>query len=73
MQGLPGEAGQVAVVEAIVAMARALDYRIVGEGVETEAQADALLALGCREMQGYLLGRPLSAGAMERLLRNGAQ
>ena len=69
VQGLPGEAGQVAVVEAIVAMARALDYRLVGEGVETEAQAAALLALGCREMQGYLLGRPLSAAAMERLLR----
>jgi diguanylate cyclase (GGDEF)-like protein/PAS domain S-box-containing protein len=69
VQGLPGEAGQVAVVEAIVAMARALDYRIVGEGVETEAQAEALLALGCREMQGYLLGRPVPAAAMERLLR----
>jgi diguanylate cyclase (GGDEF)-like protein/PAS domain S-box-containing protein len=70
VQGLPGEAGQVAVVEAIVAMARALDYRLVGEGVETEAQAQALLALGCREMQGYLLGRPASAEAMERLLRD---
>jgi len=69
VQGLSGEPGQVAVVEAIVAMARALDYRIVGEGVETDAQANALLALGCREMQGYLLGRPLSPEAMERLLR----
>jgi EAL domain-containing protein (putative c-di-GMP-specific phosphodiesterase class I) len=50
-------------------MAQALDYRVVGEGVETEEQATALLELGCHEMQGYLLGRPLPASEMERLLR----
>ncbi|WP_462113923.1 bifunctional diguanylate cyclase/phosphodiesterase [Lysobacter xanthus] len=69
VQGLPGEPGQRAVVEAILAMAHALDYRVVGEGVETDEQATALLELGCHEMQGYLLGRPLPAEDMERLLR----
>ncbi|WP_187770663.1 EAL domain-containing protein [Cognatilysobacter lacus] len=70
VHGLPGDAGQKAVVEAIVAMGRALEYRVIGEGVETEAQAQALLMLGCNEMQGYLLGRPLPASAMEQLLRD---
>ncbi|GAB1596798.1 EAL domain-containing protein [Lysobacter claricitrinus] len=69
VQGLPGEPGQKAVVEAILGMARALDYRVVGEGVETNEQADALLALGCHEMQGFLLGRPIPAADMERRLR----
>ncbi|WP_133501637.1 EAL domain-containing protein [Cognatilysobacter terrigena] len=71
VQGLPREPGQKAVVEAILGMARALDYRVVGEGVETDEQAEALLALGCHEMQGYLLGRPIPAPDMERRLREG--
>ncbi|AXK72869.1 EAL domain-containing protein [Lysobacter sp. TY2-98] len=69
VQGLPREPGQKAVVEAILGMARALDYRVVGEGVETDEQAEALLALGCHEMQGFLLGRPIPAPDMERRLR----
>ncbi|MGY4514992.1 EAL domain-containing protein [Lysobacter sp. HA18] len=71
VQGLPGEAGQKAVVEAILGMARALDYRVVGEGVETDEQANALLALGCHEMQGFLLGRPIPTSDMEQRLRTG--
>ena len=69
VHGLPHATGQRAVVQAILGMAQALDYRVVGEGVETEEQATALLELGCHEMQGYLLGRPLPASEMERLLR----
>jgi diguanylate cyclase (GGDEF)-like protein len=47
-----------AVVASILALARALGIDAVAEGVETGAQRDTLLAMGCRFGQGYLLGRP---------------
>ena len=40
-------------------MARALDYEVVAEGVETEAQRDELIGSGCDLLQGYLLGKPM--------------
>jgi EAL domain-containing protein (putative c-di-GMP-specific phosphodiesterase class I) len=48
----------MAVVEAIVHMARALNADIVVEGIETEAMLDALRRLRCDYAQGYLIGRP---------------
>ena len=47
-----------ALVEAITTMARSLGLTVVPEGIETEAQREALLALGCRYGQGFLFGRP---------------
>ena len=47
-----------ALVEVITTMARTLGLTVIPEGIETEAQRDALLALGCRYGQGYLFGRP---------------
>ena len=47
-----------ALVEAIATMARSLGLTVVPEGIETEAQREALLALGCRYGQGFLFGRP---------------
>jgi EAL domain-containing protein (putative c-di-GMP-specific phosphodiesterase class I) len=44
---------------------------VVAEGVETEQQALELSALGCRFVQGYLLGKPLEAVRVIELL--GAQ
>jgi diguanylate cyclase (GGDEF)-like protein len=52
-------------VEAIIGMARALNLRVVAEGVETEQQLRLLDQLGCHVAQGYLLARP---GPAERLL-----
>ena len=46
------------IVRAIVAMGESLDLQVIAEGVETAAQRDALLALGCRHFQGYFFGRP---------------
>ncbi|MBV8657339.1 MAG: EAL domain-containing protein [Burkholderiales bacterium] len=48
-----------AVLRAIVAMANALQLTVVMEGVETEAQAATLAALGGRQVQGWLFGRPM--------------
>jgi diguanylate cyclase (GGDEF)-like protein/PAS domain S-box-containing protein len=46
------------IVRAIVAMGESLDLQVIAEGVETAAQRDALLGLGCSHFQGYLYGRP---------------
>lgn len=50
------------VVAAIIALARALGIQVIAEGIETPAQRDALLAMGCELGQGYLLGRPAPIG-----------
>ncbi|MEW6687784.1 MAG: EAL domain-containing protein [Pseudomonadota bacterium] len=55
-----------AIASAVVAMGHALGYRIIAEGVETEAQRRFLAGIGCDEIQGYLLSRPLPP---EELLR----
>jgi diguanylate cyclase (GGDEF)-like protein len=47
------------VVIGIVALATALNIRVVAEGVEREAQFGLLASMGCEMMQGFLLGRPL--------------
>jgi diguanylate cyclase (GGDEF)-like protein len=46
------------VVAAILALARALNIQVIAEGIETPAQRDTLMAMGCEMGQGYLLGRP---------------
>ena len=58
----PGDADDVAIVTAIVQMARSLQLKTVAEGVETEAQMAWLRGLGCDLAQGYAIARPLDAG-----------
>ena len=48
-----------AIVQAILAMARHLGLRVVAEGVETQEQADFLIAHDCDGLQGYLYARPM--------------
>ncbi|HXX89294.1 MAG TPA: EAL domain-containing protein [Acidimicrobiales bacterium] len=54
-------------VEAIVAMAHALDIEAIAEGVETSSQADMLLRLGCDSVQGYYFSRPVAPGMIAEL------
>jgi diguanylate cyclase (GGDEF)-like protein len=54
-----------AVVDAVVRLAHALGLVVVAEGVETAAQRDILIELGCNELQGYYFARPMPA---DRLL-----
>jgi EAL domain-containing protein (putative c-di-GMP-specific phosphodiesterase class I) len=58
---LPSDRDQGAIVSAIVALAPALELRVVAEGVETEAQRDLLRFCGCDFIQGYLVGKPTDA------------
>jgi diguanylate cyclase (GGDEF)-like protein len=54
--------------QAIVSMAHALGMEVVAEGVENEEQLAILRTLGCNEVQGYLVARPMAAEAMAVLL-----
>lgn len=56
--------GSLPIIEATVRMAKALGLRVVAEGVETEAQRRQLTAIGCDELQGYLLARPMPAAGI---------
>lgn len=58
---------------AVIPMAHALGMRVVAEGVETEAQALALRDLGCDELQGFHISKPLRPGDITTLLSNSNQ
>ncbi|MDF3935793.1 two-component system response regulator [Pseudomonas citronellolis] len=60
-----------AIVEAIVKLGQALGLELVAEGVESAHQEQALVALGCPVMQGYLYCRPIPCADMTRLLADG--
>ena len=61
-----------ALCEAIISIGRALDIVVVAEGVETLHQLHILQKMGCAEIQGYLIARPLPAEKIAVLLK-GAQ
>jgi EAL domain-containing protein (putative c-di-GMP-specific phosphodiesterase class I) len=57
-----------AIVTAIIALAQSLKLDLVAEGVETQSQADFLLAQGCKNMQGFLFSKALPVEEMTQLL-----
>ncbi len=59
----------LALLDAIVSMARSLGLSLVAEGIETEEQARALGRLGCDEGQGFLYWRPMTADAVDELFQ----
>ena len=66
--GLPGNADNVAITAAVIALARSLSLEVVAEGVECRAQHDFLLANGCDLFQGYLVTMPVKADELPALL-----
>jgi len=69
ISGIPAERDSMAIVAAIVAMARALGLKVVAEGVETEEQLRFLRVLRCEVYQGYLCSRPVPPEPFADLLR----
>ena len=59
------EPESLAIVESIIALAKALGKETIAEGVETAAEFDVLRDGGCRVMQGYHIARPMPAAAFD--------
>ncbi|MDR3371023.1 EAL domain-containing protein [Rhodoferax sp.] len=58
------DAQDASIIRAIITMGESLDLDVIAEGVELPAQRDALFALGCRQFQGYLFGKPAPLPAL---------
>ncbi len=71
VKGLPGAAHSVTIVRNTIVLAHDLGMSVVAEGVETEAQRQLLLELGCDYAQGFLFSRPVDAEDFTRLLQDG--
>jgi diguanylate cyclase (GGDEF)-like protein/PAS domain S-box-containing protein len=69
VQGLGVDPADRAIAQSVLTMASCLEVSVTAEGIETPAQADELVALGCRNGQGFHYARPQSAARMTRLLR----
>ena len=57
-----------AVVGAMIKLGDALGLRVLAEGVETETQRKRLSELGCNELQGYLISKPITADQVDRFV-----
>lgn len=66
VQSMHTNVNDAALVRTIVAMGRELGLRVLAEGVEEREQLDALQSMGCDEIQGYLLGRPMDAATFRK-------
>jgi diguanylate cyclase (GGDEF)-like protein len=69
--GIPSDEEDVAIVRAVIALARSLRLEVVAEGVEERAQLDFLRSEGCDAAQGYLIGKPMAAAQLEALMAAG--
>lgn len=58
------------IIKAIIAMAKGLNLNIISEGVETQAQLEQLKAWRCKNMQGFLFGRPMPDSQAVDMLKN---
>ncbi|WP_421868481.1 EAL domain-containing protein [Motiliproteus sp.] len=59
---LRADSDNLAIIEGIMGLAKAFQREVIAEGVETTEQGHLLLALGCRQAQGYAIARPMPAG-----------
>ncbi|MFZ5502161.1 MAG: putative bifunctional diguanylate cyclase/phosphodiesterase [Pseudomonadota bacterium] len=72
VRDIASDSNDAAIIKTIIAMAGALDLRVIAEGVEDEAQHAFLAAQDCHYLQGYLFGRPASLAQFEMSLQEAA-
>ena len=65
---LPADTEDVEITRSVIALAHSLGRIVVAEGVEREAQAELLRAMGCDALQGYLVSRPVPAVELDAVL-----
>ncbi|WP_200178933.1 bifunctional diguanylate cyclase/phosphodiesterase [Ectothiorhodospira mobilis] len=68
IRGIPGDYHDIAIARAINTLGESLGMEVLAEGVETEAQRESLLDMGCHRAQGYLFSRPVPAAEIPALL-----
>ena len=71
IRNLETDPNDLAIVRAIVTLARSLNLQVVAEGVETEGQLARVREEGCHEVQGYYFGRPMPAADFLELAGRG--
>ena len=59
VRDLLDDAASGAIAQAILSLGKAMNLRVIAEGVETEEQRDFLIRIGCHSFQGFLFSRPL--------------
>jgi len=72
LRGVPDDPGAMRLLEAVVGLIRSLGAQPMAEGVETEGQRTALLAMGCTLGQGFRFSPAVPAEELERLVRSGS-
>jgi len=72
IKDIPQDPDDVAITQAIIAMAHSLRLKVIAEGVETQEQLDFLTEHGCHEFQGYFFRKPQPAEDFSKLLRDNA-
>ncbi len=65
------DSDDASIVRAIISLAHNLGFKVVAEGVETEAQLNFMRQYGCDEIQGFYFSRPLPAAEIVDVLRRG--
>jgi diguanylate cyclase (GGDEF)-like protein/PAS domain S-box-containing protein len=68
VRNMVSDPADLALCEAIVVMAHKLGLKVIAEGVETRAQRDLLIQIGCDFAQGYLFARPMPGEELDALL-----
>ena len=68
VQGFGSENGDEAIVQAIVDLTKATGVKTTAEGVETVEQEQFLSEIGCDELQGFRLSKPLARDDLQKLL-----
>ena len=73
VRGIPRDAEDVGITNAIIAMGKTLGVQLIAEGVDNAEQLAFLKQGGCNEVQGYLISSPMPAEALRRFLRTFAE
>jgi EAL domain-containing protein (putative c-di-GMP-specific phosphodiesterase class I) len=69
IRDIPQDKDDMAIVRAIIAIAKSLDLKLIAEGVETKEQRDFMVDEGCLSIQGYYYSKPLQAAEITELLK----
>jgi diguanylate cyclase (GGDEF)-like protein/PAS domain S-box-containing protein len=71
VQNLPRQTNDANIARHIIAMAQEVGLSVIAEGVETAEQYEFLKSLGCNEVQGFLMSKPVPPEKFAELLRGG--